>query len=144
MDPTPETRRKIAFTFAVHYGIFHGVYFVFLHTGRGDLSREDLLIVLGCVTIFFLNHGYSFRHNLESDLRRKPNMGSVMLFPYARILPMHLTIIFGGFLGDWSVAMLLLFFVLKTLADLIMHLVEHWEDISQTDLPGTESSLRSE
>ena len=54
----------------------------------------------------------------------------MMFFPYARIIPMHITIIAGGFL-EKSVgvtfqanATLVLFMLLKTLADIIMHTVE--------------------
>ena len=44
-----------------------------------------------------------------------------MFYPYARIIPMHLTIIFGSSFGGT----LPLFLVLKTFADAIMHVVEH-------------------
>jgi len=45
-----------------------------------------------------------------------------MFFPYARIIPMHLTIIFGMLLGKGAIV---LFLTLKTLADMIMHVLEH-------------------
>lgn len=51
----------------------------------------------------------------------------MMFFPYARIIPMHLTIIFGGMLSEWTFAAkttLALFMLLKTFADVIMHVVE--------------------
>jgi hypothetical protein len=44
-----------------------------------------------------------------------------MFYPYARIIPMHLTISFGSLSGD----ALPLFLVLKTFADATMHIVEH-------------------
>lgn len=53
-----------------------------------------------------------------------------MLFPYARIIPMHLTIMFGGVLasvGNFSHIVLLFFMLLKTIADLAMHSLEHAE-----------------
>lgn len=56
-----------------------------------------------------------------------------MFFPYARIIPMHLTIIFGGmflYLGIGSVFVLVLFLGLKAVADLIMHIIEHREQLS--------------
>ena len=47
----------------------------------------------------------------------------MMFFPYARIVPMHLTIIFGS--TDWGQRQsLALFLFLKLLADVIMHIVE--------------------
>ena len=47
-----------------------------------------------------------------------------MFWPYARILPIHLTIILGTGVMDGSHA-LILFLGLKTAADLVMHAIEH-------------------
>lgn len=44
-----------------------------------------------------------------------------MFYPYARIFPMHLTILLGATTG----VPLLMFLVLKTIADGVMHVVEH-------------------
>lgn len=44
-----------------------------------------------------------------------------MFYPYARIIPMHLTIIFGPAFN----LSLPLFLLLKTIADVIMHSVEY-------------------
>jgi hypothetical protein len=46
-----------------------------------------------------------------------------MFTPYVRIVPMHLTILLGATLGSGKG--LLLFGVLKTLADVVMHVIEH-------------------
>lgn len=50
---------------------------------------------------------------------------ALMLLPYARIVPMHLTIILGSTLAGDSALALLLFASLKTGADVLMHHVEH-------------------
>lgn len=47
-----------------------------------------------------------------------------MFLPYARVIPMHLTIIFGFGFGSHSFA-LIIFLILKTVADWIMHEFEH-------------------
>jgi hypothetical protein len=44
-----------------------------------------------------------------------------MFYPYARVIPMHLTLTLGFFISS----PLLFFLLLKTLADAIMHVVEH-------------------
>lgn len=52
-----------------------------------------------------------------------------MFAPYARIIPMHLTIIFGGFIGaagsifstNTNLAIIVLFIGLKTVIDLFTH-----------------------
>jgi len=111
--------------FAVHYGIFHLVYYSFLSTGKSLPEGADLLSMAACVGVFIVNHAISYRANAADDLVRRPDLGSVMMYPYKRIMPMHLTIIFGSFFAQDSPWKLLLFLSLKTAADLSMHLVEH-------------------
>lgn len=111
--------------FVLHYGLFHAGYLVFLYAELGDLSRSDMLGLLTCTVLFAVNHRFSFHQNLEKDLRRKPHILTVMVFPYARILPMHFTIIFGNQFPSKTAGTLILFLSLKTFADVIMHLIEH-------------------
>jgi Na+/H+ antiporter NhaD/arsenite permease-like protein len=125
VQPTPSTRRSMATFFAFHYGFFHFIYFFFL-AADGALPRGTELISFAvCIAAFVVNHTVSFRENVEEDLKRRPNIGSMMFFPYLRIIPMHLTIILGGIFPRESRWVLLLFLSLKTVADLAMHLVEH-------------------
>lgn len=127
-SPVPETRagkRTVATFFAFHYGFFHLIYFFFLASESDWSGGTGLPGTLFCVAVFIVNHQFSYRHNLEADLGRRPNIGTMMFFPYARIIPMHLTIILGGGVGGESVWTLVLFLGLKTVADLIMHMVEH-------------------
>ena len=109
--------------FVFHYGGFQAGYLLFLATELG-LPRADAWEVGLCVGIFLVNHAYSCLHNWPADRSRRRDIWSVFLFPYARILPMHLTIVFGLFLAH-SAGALLFFLVLKTLADLAMHAAEH-------------------
>lgn len=120
---TRKVKRNTAFFFLAHYGFFHLIYFLFL-MGSARIPSHSVGPILLCVALFLGNHLFSLRVNLQRDLSRKPNIGTVMFFPYARIIPLHLTIIFGSFLVT-GVAGLIFFLVLKTIADLIMHGVEH-------------------
>lgn len=125
--PTRKTRVQMAGFFALHYGFFQLAYLLFLAVNKSTAFPKESALSLGlCTIVFAVNHLFSFRYNLERDLKGKPNIGTLMFFPYARILPMHLTIIFGGFLADWRGG-LVLFLGLKTAADMIMHTVEHRE-----------------
>lgn len=121
--PTRATQRGMAFFFLFHYGFFHFVYMIFLF-GLAAEGLANLGAIGLCLGSFLVNHGFSFRYNLVSDRRKVRHIGSLMFFPYARILPMHLTIIFGSAL-PWNRGVLLLFLCLKTAADVIMHAVEH-------------------
>jgi hypothetical protein len=133
-------KRGTAVFFAIHYGFFHLIYGFFLivgaATGIGDGETPApepaqgagwfdgpvwfVISILG----FVVGHGYSFYQNVKADLENRPNLGVMMFLPYARILPMHLTIVLGGMAGA-SLASMLLFSGLKTAADYLMHIVEH-------------------
>jgi len=126
VEASAATKRRVAFFFVVHYGIFHAVYLVFVAFGpqRGGELGSPLGYVV-CALVFAANHGYSLLHNLRRDAQGRPNIGTLMFLPYARILPMHLTILAGGALFGGAFAFFL-FGILKTLADVVMHAIEHY------------------
>ena len=119
-----KTKRNTATFFAFHYGAFHAGYLMFLMVSEHKFQGSWLVLFI-CVVVFYLNHRYSYVHNKELDENRKPNIGIIMFFPYARILPMHLTIVAGGAFGPTTTWALLLFLGMKTFADVIMHKIEH-------------------
>ena len=84
------------------------------------LNPADLKYVVPTALLFLGNHVFSYFYNKPRDTGRQ-KIGTLMFYPYARIIPMHLTLILGVFLDGG----LLLFLLLKTLADVIMHVVEH-------------------
>jgi hypothetical protein len=119
-----KTKRSTATFFAIHYGGFHAAYLFFLLSNQQNFQGSWLVLFI-CVVVFYLNHRYSYDYNRELDQNRKPNIGIIMFFPYARILPMHLTIVAGGSFEPTTTWALLLFLGMKTVADVIMHTVEH-------------------
>lgn len=125
-QPTQGTKIFTAFFFLFHYGFFHFGYLMFLLTGTftkayGNSSNFiELKYIFLTALLFFINHLFSYVYNRPKDTK-KQNIGSLMFYPYVRIIPMHLTIIFGSAFGG----ALPLFLVLKTFADGIMHVVEH-------------------
>ena len=121
--PTTASKRYVAIFFMVHYGFFHLVYAIFLTT-MTNLSGQDARMILICTAAFFVNHLFSYYYNKDNDDKRKVNLGTLMFFPYARIIPLHITIITGLMLSKTTWA-LVLFLSLKTVADLVMHAVEH-------------------
>jgi hypothetical protein len=123
VDPTPATKFQVGVFFLFHYGFFHLGYFIFLNFGQDEPLALDNTYWI-CITAFIINHLWSYRYNRDLDRMGTPNIGTMMFTPYLRIIPMHLTLIFGGLYIDTQLS-LLLFGVLKTLADAGMHLVEH-------------------
>lgn len=125
----PETqaaKRGIAGFFALHYGMFHFVYAIFLWQEQplNALSMNEVMLMMLGVSAFVGSHSFSLMHNMQSDFREaKPNLGTLMFYPYLRIIPMHLAIIFGGMIESLG---LLIFMGLKTLADAGTHMVEHY------------------
>jgi hypothetical protein len=125
VPPTPESQRKVAAFFTLHYGAFHAAYVAFLVSRTPTFDFWDALGLAAAAASFIANHGASFRENFAADRRGCPNLGALMFLPYARIVPMHLVIVFGASRGGDGVLALLLFTVLKTAADVLMHHVEH-------------------
>jgi hypothetical protein len=119
--PTKAAKYFVALFFSVHYGLFHLVYAVFLFLGFGGMSMPPLLF---SGALFFVNHLFSFQYNRKRDEEKVQNIGGVMLFPYARIVPMHIAILFSGVFSSGN-ASLVLFLGLKTVADAVMHIIEH-------------------
>jgi hypothetical protein len=132
-QPVPETRAgkvKTAVFFLLHYGIFHVGYLAFMlidTKSPGGLIEVPVIGLLLCGLVFAANHGYSLVHNIRLDRAGRPNLGVMMFLPYARIVPMHFVILAGDrVVGPGAGLLLLLFVGLKTLADVVMHVVEHF------------------
>lgn len=137
-QPEPSSGFKIAmaFFFAFHYGFFHLGYLIFLIIGlpmatmlaqfNGAQVDTELIssagpwVVLVAAGAFFVNHLFSYLYNRKKE-SKKQKIGTVMTYPYLRIIPMHLMIVFGLYTSGG----LLIFLVLKTIADIVMHIIEH-------------------
>jgi hypothetical protein len=122
VEPTPTTKRKTAAFFVVHYGGFHIGYLFFIFTQ----TQGDFVFGWGCIVsgfAFAVNHFFSYRHYLCLDRQGTPNIGTLMFTPYLRIIPMHLLIVVGAL--SFESAGIVLFGLLKTAADVAMHMIEH-------------------
>lgn len=126
LDPTEATKKSTANFFAVHYGFFHLGYLVFIAVRAEDLDRWDWTAIAAASCAFAWNHLFSYRQNIEADAEGTPNIGTLMFLPYLRIIPMHLTILAGGiFTSGFSAWATTVFLLLKTGADVGLHLIEH-------------------
>lgn len=143
--------------FTLHYGGFtaiHGSFVLMLFKrGEGDamLGRKAwpcffvfLQMLLGVIkqaysvmptamkyalAALFVSHGVSFVHNyLIKGEYASASPQKLMASPYARVVVMHITIIFGAFLTmaiRSPTAVLIVLVVLKTILDVKLHLREH-------------------
>ncbi len=120
-EPVPENekgKRSTASFFVLHYGFFHFAYLMFLlGTVKLD-SAWDAFWIIVCGFSYVFAQRKTCEQQIASDLLGKPNLGKLMCLPYLRILPMHLTIIFGMIGG--SVFSILFFMALKTIADVLL------------------------
>ena len=136
MLPTRATAISSAVFFLFHYGFFHLVYAVFLgafsdfsYSSNSASGTNYLLLSSG---MFFISYLIEFINSRKEQSDELPNIGLIMFAPYARIIPMHLTIIFGGFIGaagsifstNTNLSIIVLFIGLKTVVDLITHSID--------------------
>jgi len=120
LHPTEENKLFLALFFLFHYGFFHFGYLVYLLNKTPSETLFELRNVFQGGAIFFINHLFSYFYNRTRDTK-KLNIGHLMLYPYARILPMHFVAMFG-----FAFKIHLFFFILlKILADALMHIIEH-------------------
>lgn len=121
VDNTVKTKGCMGIFFLFHYGFFHLVYFLFLIV-IFDFNVDYEYLMYG-ITAFALGELTAVvRHSMlfEGEVR---NIGTMMFTPYLRIIPMHLFIIAGGFIGYQHRTIFLIFILLKIVSDALMHIV---------------------
>ena len=104
--------------FAFHYGIFHLVYLIMIW------ARVDGKVDVGFLKISFfiilIAEFMEFVRKKQATATTPVQTGYIFFLPYLRIVPMHLMLV-GASLSGWSD--ITLFLVLKTIADVAMHLL---------------------
>jgi hypothetical protein len=126
--------------FIVHFGMFTFVHGVLMFAVFGP-KGPDPFNVLGAVPAairanhlgwavlaLIVSHGLSFYWNyLENGEFRRASIQALMSQPYGRVVVLHLTVLFGGWivliLGSPTLALVLLV-ALKTAADVRAHVAE--------------------
>ncbi len=123
--------------FCVHYGMFwvvHGIFvwtalpMMFSAAAGGGMAGPDGRVVLFAALVMLVSHGISFIVNwLLGGEYRTSSAAAEMGAPYARVVILHLTIIFGAFavaIIGAQIGALVVMVVLKTIVDLAAHLGE--------------------
>lgn len=127
--------------FVGHFGGFMIGHLLFIYgfmVEGGDPGSSllqvagDFVVLLPAFVALFASHGLSFVINfLGRREYRNLKARDLMTAPYRRIIVMHLTLIFGGFLVmmlESPVPALILMIGLKVIVDVRTHLAEHRED----------------
>lgn len=126
--------------FLGHYGAFMAVHLLFIYAlfgselpGEVDATQAQVLTDLQALWPAFLalliSHGISYYTNfLKTQKYKSRKIAYQMQEPYRRIVIMHLTLIFGGFLTlglGTGLGALLLLLGMKIVADLRGHISQH-------------------
>jgi len=135
------TKISITLFFCFHYGLFHLVYAVFLSvfsSMNGHFAPTDFSVLKYGAIAFFMNYLFEFVYLKfkRTDFVKTVNLANLMLTPYKRIIPMHLSIMVMGFMVAFNgpeltarSGFITTFFVsLKTIIDVFTHLHHHRED----------------
>lgn len=110
--------------------MMHGIYIAFI-LSLFNWSTFNISYIIVATSIFFTNHLFSFFYNLNKDKQKIQNAENFnhLTGPYARIIPMHITILFfvstSFLLKSATTISLIIFLLLKTWLDATMHTKEH-------------------
>jgi len=124
--------------FAGHFGGFMAIHFLFIHQlfvrgmhargaepGAVEALTQLFTPLWPALLALFVSHGISFALNfLGRREYQRTTVSRLMAAPYGRIVMMHFTIIFGGWVVMWlnnPLPALVLLIVLKVAADLRAH-----------------------
>jgi len=126
--------------FVGHYGAFMAVHLLFIYAlfggeflGETEVTQlqvfNDLLTLWPALLGLTISHGISYYRNfVRAGEFKGRTISTQMHEPYRRIIIMHMTLIFGGFLVlslGTGLAALALLLSLKIAADLRAHLKQH-------------------
>jgi len=144
LPPTKAAKFSTAIFFLIHYGFFHFVYAIFLGgfsgiPGSGTLNSQNNYLLITSL-VFFISYLIEYIQSTRTLQGEIPNLGVIMFAPYFRIVPMHFTIIFGGFvsvLGSFismnlDLLIIVLFVGIKTFIEIITNAVDFFSLSAQT------------
>lgn len=136
VPPTNAAKISTAIFFLLHYGFFHFVYAVFLggfsRINTSQSGNSGINYLLYTSLIFFISYLIEFIQSSRSQAGEVQNLGVIMFAPYFRIIPMHITIILGGFFSilgsafsmNLDLVIIILFVGIKTFVELLTSAVD--------------------
>jgi hypothetical protein len=136
LQATKATKISTGIFFLFHYGFFHVVYAMFIggfsEIGKTSTSGSMHNYLWFTSLVFFVSYLIEYIQSFRNPPEEIPNLGAVMFAPYLRIIPMHITIVLGGFIGmigsllnvGINFSIIILFVGIKTFVDLLTHAVD--------------------
>jgi hypothetical protein len=136
LQATKATKISTGIFFLFHYGFFHFVYAMFIggfsEIGKTSTSGSMHNYLWFTSLVFFVSYLIEYIQSFRNPPEEIPNLGAVMFAPYLRIIPMHITIVLGGFIGmigsllnvGINFSIIILFVGIKTFVDLLTHAVD--------------------
>lgn len=127
-----QTRGCFPLFFLVHYGAFHVAYLVFLAIDF-KLSDANFIYLKWALLGVLLQQIIHFTQMKIKYSTAARSIGTMLIAPYLRIVPMHLTILLPKFLG-WTPG--ITFLIFKTVFDVIGHLATtsyYWNKEEKTE-----------
>ena len=126
-SPTRNSKFSLIFFFTIHYGLFTLVHGVFVFAIFGQPVMSGASFVAGLLSLL-LTHGLSYHSNfIGTDEYTRVSPPDLFIYPYPRIIVLHLVILFGAIpvllLGAPFITLVLLI-ILKTYVDLKL---QRWE-----------------
>jgi Family of unknown function (DUF6498) len=106
----PKNRIFISLFFMVHYGFFHFVYSFFIPPFKVDWT----VVVIGAA-IFMANLIWNTIKHFQKENSGSYTAVDFMFLPYVRIIPIHIAIILGGFVGAITGSFAAVFVILAVL-----------------------------
>ena len=133
LEATPQTQQRYAWAFLAGYGGFHLLYlFGWLNRLEKPSSETHDIFFFVCILAFMLNHAFSYFYNRRADMKGTPNLGAIFGYPMVRVVLMYGIMVIGiNMVGLRNVSesrdFLLLVLLLKTLADVLMHMAQRYD-----------------
>jgi hypothetical protein len=125
LKPSERNKRQMAGYFVLSYGFFHFLYafFIWAFTQTNPFTRPEIIVP---TLIFLANHSITFLMNYPQEKNNVLNVGCAFIFPYTRVVPMHLALILGAFfLGGSGIEGVIILMCIKSVIDILVHFAEH-------------------
>ena len=114
-----------ALIFLLLFALVHAVYLGVMTFFGGANAHFGAGLML-CALVFAIDQAYALGRNIRLDRGGIANMSLMMYLPYMRVVPMQAVILLGVQLAGGT-AVMLLFIALKTVIDVLMHVMEQQE-----------------